>query len=138
MGIANKITVYNNMLMDRLSNQRTDSAGDTPQNRVPDANLVINATFERCFVENVRAMTKGLTRREAQILSEVMKGSAIKEIAEAVNLSTQGVKAHLTKLFRKFQVTNRSQLILAVLEQVTPLDGALGLLQESLVGTQKE
>jgi hypothetical protein len=53
-----------------------------------------------------------------------------------VFLSHQGVKAHLTTLFRKFAVKNRSQLILRVVDEVTPVDSISRLVREGLQDTR--
>jgi hypothetical protein len=42
------------------------------------------------------------------------------------------VKAHLTTLFRKFKVKNRSQLILSTLDEVSPVESITGLFQQGL------
>ena len=73
-----------------------------------------------------------LTRRETEILCEVVKGLAIKQIAEQVHLSHQGVKMHLAKLFRKFKVANRNQLILATFDAISPVRELSILLRNGL------
>jgi DNA-binding NarL/FixJ family response regulator len=47
-------------------------------------------------------------------------------------LSHQGVKAHLTNLFRKFGVKNRAQLILTVIDEVSPVGSLSGMVYEGL------
>ena len=61
-----------------------------------------------------------------------MKGLAIKQIAERVHLSHQGVKMHLAKLFRKFKVSNRNQLILAAFDEMSPVEDLSLLLHNGL------
>ncbi|MGB5260046.1 MAG: response regulator transcription factor [Gammaproteobacteria bacterium] len=80
----------------------------------------------------VRSMSHRLTSREAEVLGLVMMGLSTSEIAERVFLSHQGVKAHLTTLFRKFGVKNRSQLILRALDEVTPVESISGLMCKGL------
>ena len=80
----------------------------------------------------VESMRTRLTSRETEVLSLIMMGLSTSEIAERVFLSHQGVKAHLTTLFRKFGVKNRSQLILRVVDEVTPVDSITGLVREGL------
>jgi two-component system nitrate/nitrite response regulator NarP len=84
------------------------------------------------YSERIDQLCDRLTRREIEILGEVVRGLAIKQIAERVHLSHQGVKMHLAKLFRKFNVTNRNQLILAVFEEISPLEGLSALLCDDL------
>ncbi|UCE77166.1 MAG: response regulator transcription factor [Gammaproteobacteria bacterium] len=70
---------------------------------------------------NIDSMCQELTRREKEILCQVIRGYAIKQIAAEVHLSHQGVKMHLARLFRKFGASNRNQLILAVLDRISPV-----------------
>jgi DNA-binding NarL/FixJ family response regulator len=80
----------------------------------------------------VRRLDGRLTLREAEVLELILQGLSTGEIAERIFLSNQGVKAHLTTLFRKFDVKNRSQLILAVLDEVGPVEGITALVCQSL------
>jgi len=84
------------------------------------------------FSERIEQLCERLTRREIEILSEVIKGLAIKQIAEQVHLSHQGVKMHLAKLFKKFNVTNRNQLILAAFDVMSPAEDLSVLLRNGL------
>jgi DNA-binding NarL/FixJ family response regulator len=80
----------------------------------------------------VHSMSHRLTNRETEVLGLIMMGLSTREIAEHVFLSHQGVKAHLTTLFRKFGVRNRSQLILRTLDEVTPVDSISRLVRKGL------
>jgi DNA-binding NarL/FixJ family response regulator len=82
----------------------------------------IDAILESQFNERIERLCEQLTWREIEILCKVAKGLAIKQIAEAVHLSHQGVKMHLAKLFKKFKVSNRNQLILAVFDEISPIE----------------
>ncbi len=82
--------------------------------------------------DRVRNLDERLTVREAEVLELIMQGLSTGEIAECIFLSNQGVKAHLTTLFRKFNVKNRSQLILAVLDEVSPVESITGLFRQGL------
>lgn len=97
--------------------------------------------MERFIVDNalvdgihsrVVSLSRRLTNREAEVLSLVMSGLSTREIAERVFLSHQGVKAHLTTLFRKFEVKNRSQLILRALDEVSPVESITSLVKDGL------
>jgi len=88
--------------------------------------------LETQFNEKIDQLCTKLTRRETEILHEVVKGLAIKQIAEQVHLSHQGVKMHLAKLFRKFKVTNRNQLILAAFDEMSPVENLSTLLRNGL------
>lgn len=88
--------------------------------------------LESRFSERIEKLCHQLTRRETEILCEVIKGLAIKQIAEQVHLSHQGVKMHLAKLFKKFNVSNRNQLILATFDAISPVEDLTVLLRNGL------
>jgi DNA-binding NarL/FixJ family response regulator len=50
-----------------------------------------------------------LTRREREILTHVSEGMANAEIARLLWVSEQTVKFHLSNIYRKLNVTNRTQ-----------------------------
>lgn len=58
-----------------------------------------------------------VTKREWEVGRFVAQGMTNSEIAEVMYLSPTTVKAHLSSLFAKLQVTNRVQLAVRVLEQ---------------------
>ena len=91
-----------------------------------------DAAVESQFYSKIELLCSNLTRRETEILCEVIKGLAIKQIAERVHLSHQGVKMHLAKLFRKFKVSNRNQLILAAFDEMSPVEDLSLLLHNGL------
>jgi two-component system nitrate/nitrite response regulator NarL len=59
-----------------------------------------------------QAKAFGLTRRELQVLREVVAGYTNKEIAERIQISENTVKAHLTHIFDKLGASNRVELAL--------------------------
>jgi len=52
-----------------------------------------------------------LTERQRQILLFVRRGLTNKEIAEELGITEDGVKAHLSRLFLRYDVTNRVELL---------------------------
>lgn len=56
----------------------------------------------------------GLTKREKEVLEEVIKGLSNKEIAAALYISEHTVKNHMTKIIRKLKVSDRSGAIAKV------------------------
>ncbi len=82
--------------------------------------------------EKARKLRESLTVREAQILVLVMRGLSVKELAREVHLSEQGVKVHLSRLFARFDVHNRAQLILAVMKQLAPCGGLFDNIMQGL------
>ena len=60
-----------------------------------------------------RDRRQALTQRQHEILTHVRRGFTNKEIAEELGISEDGVKAHLSRLFLRFSVTNRVELLAA-------------------------
>jgi two-component system, NarL family, response regulator YdfI len=52
-----------------------------------------------------------LTKRELTILYALQRGETNKEIAQALSLAEQTVKFHLTNLYRKLEVTSRTEAV---------------------------
>lgn len=57
-----------------------------------------------------------LTERERDVLDLVCDGATSKEIGHRLGISEQAVKAHISRLFRKYGVTNRAGLAAAATE----------------------
>jgi two-component system response regulator DegU len=67
----------------------------------------------------------GLTERELEVLRLVGQGASNKEIAQALFISEKTAKNHLTHIFEKLGVTDRTQAALyAVRAGLVPLKGA--------------
>lgn len=58
---------------------------------------------------------KNLSDREREILSHLAKGYSYKEIGEELFISTETVRGHLRKVYKKLQVRSSSQAILKYL-----------------------
>jgi DNA-binding NarL/FixJ family response regulator len=56
--------------------------------------------------------SNGLTKREEEILSYLMKGYFYKEIAGELFISTETVRTHIRNIYEKLQVRTRSEAIL--------------------------
>ncbi|WP_439504319.1 response regulator transcription factor [Sediminibacterium sp.] len=54
-----------------------------------------------------------LTKREVQILSELSKGATDAEIAGVLNISVETIKSHNKNIYKKLNVCNRSEAIVA-------------------------
>jgi DNA-binding NarL/FixJ family response regulator len=93
----------------------------------------INArSLQDSIYMRARVIGERLTNRELEVLELVLQGMSTSEIAERIFLSHQGVKAHLTTLFRKFNVKNRPQLILSALDEVSPVESITSIFQQGL------
>jgi two-component system NarL family response regulator len=67
--------------------------------------------------------TCGLSERELEILTYVVKGSSNREIGQALFISEKTVKNHLSSIFRKLEVEDRTQAALkAVKLKIIQLD----------------
>jgi DNA-binding CsgD family transcriptional regulator len=57
----------------------------------------------------------GLTHREAEVAEATTKGFTNRESAQLLFVTEKTIKFHLTNIYRKMNVTSRSQLIVKVL-----------------------
>lgn len=72
-----------------------------------------------------RPPLSSLTRREFEILTQLVGGTSNKEIAQALGLTEITIKSHLRNVFRKIGANNRTQAVaLALREGVKPADHA--------------
>ncbi len=67
------------------------------------------------------ASTLGLTKRESQIVQSVFDNLPENEIAKRFRISVHTVHTHLNRLFKKLNVTTRTELVLRVMEQLISL-----------------
>lgn len=68
----------------------------------------------------------GLTERQAQILSRMMKGEPNKIICRELNIAESTVKNQVTAILKALNVTSRTQAVLAAAEMNLALPGARG------------
>ena len=80
---------------------------------------------------------KQLTFREKQVVQLVAQGKANKEIAFDLLLTEGTIKEYLNRIFRKVEVSNRTELAIWALTQraatESPYEGGTGLENRSLV-----
>lgn len=62
----------------------------------------------------VHARTPQLTERQRMVVAHVRQGYSNREIGEKLGISEDGVKAHLSRLYLRYGVTNRVELLTAV------------------------
>jgi DNA-binding NarL/FixJ family response regulator len=65
-------------------------------------------------VASARAALRALTGRELDVAREVGRGHSNAEIGTRLHLSVPTVKAHVSRVFDKLQVTNRVQIAILV------------------------
>ncbi|MCH1625191.1 response regulator [Ferdinandcohnia quinoae] len=70
-----------------------------------------------------QAKDTALTEREREVLQCLVEGLSNKEIADRLYISDKTVKIHVSKIFKKFEVKSRSQVVIyAVQNQLVPLN----------------
>ena len=62
----------------------------------------------------VHARASQLTERQRMVVAHVRQGYSNREIGEKLAISEDGVKAHLSRLYLRYGVTNRVELIATV------------------------
>ncbi len=59
----------------------------------------------------------GLTPRECELLILIARGMVVKEIAHALKISEKTVRNHISSMYRKLAVYDRSQLVIYALKK---------------------
>ena len=59
-----------------------------------------------------------LTGRESEVIYHIQKGCTNKEIAEILNISSNTVKTHIDKIFKKLNVCNRTQAAMKIKHEI--------------------
>ena len=93
-----------------------------------DMEIVIEDTI----YERMEDLNGELSPRELEVMHWVMQGFATRDIAQRIHLSEQSVKLHLGRMFKKFDVSNRSQLILSMFARVCPMSHMVSLIRMSV------
>jgi DNA-binding NarL/FixJ family response regulator len=66
------------------------------------------------------ARSTSISRKEQEIIALVSQGYRNREIAARLFISEQTVKAHISRIFRKFNISSRSQLVPLALQYRLP------------------
>jgi len=88
--------------------------------------------IEQSIKERISLLSEQMTARESDVFCLILEGLSTKEIAAQIHMSEPTVKQHLTRLFKKFDVSNRSQLILSAFERVCPVTNMIKLFRRTL------
>jgi DNA-binding NarL/FixJ family response regulator len=70
-----------------------------------------------------RSVQSPLTSREAAVLEQMAEGKSSKQIARALEISPQTVKNHISHIFSKLDVTDRTSAVLVALRHGWIKDG---------------
>lgn len=70
------------------------------------------------FISDVAASPEDvhLTKRESEVLDFLIEGLANKDIANALNVALPTIKLHVSNIFKKLNVKNRTQAALMAFE----------------------
>jgi DNA-binding NarL/FixJ family response regulator len=71
--------------------------------------VALDSLVARCIVDRVKQET--LTRREEEILGEIMLGFSNKRIASRLTVSDGTVKSHVKSILRKLNATSRTEAV---------------------------
>jgi DNA-binding NarL/FixJ family response regulator len=73
---------------------------------------VAGRVLDRATARNARGPHEGLTERETEVLELIAQGVANKQIARQLGISDKTVRNHLSHIYRKLRITDRSQAVL--------------------------
>lgn len=76
----------------------------------PEAKTVIESVSKKPH------FTNKLSKREIEVLREMAKGKTNKEIAQTLFVSEKTIKTHVSHIFNKLQVTDRTQAAIYAIE----------------------
>jgi len=66
---------------------------------------------ETTQTQETQASDHGLTHREYEVLTHISRGFSYQEIAHILNLSTNTIRAHIRNMYRKLEVSSRSEAV---------------------------
>jgi len=64
-----------------------------------------------------KGLTESLTKKEMDVLRLVARGMTNKEIAEELNLKVQTARSRLKKIFKKFNVSSRTEAVMYAMKK---------------------
>jgi DNA-binding CsgD family transcriptional regulator len=78
----------------------------------------INILRSKCITESplhhLEDIAQGISPREQQVVFEIVQGKSNKQIAKTLSLSNFTIENHLRRIYQKFGVKSRTELIAAV------------------------
>jgi DNA-binding NarL/FixJ family response regulator len=81
------------------------------------ASQVLNAFRQTEMDRDTQSIYSPLSSRELQVLELVATGQTNKEIAQALDISNQTVKNHISSILRKLAVNDRMQAVFYALSR---------------------
>ncbi len=79
-------------------------------------NSKLKALLSKAGTISKNGTLNNVSKREQQIVNLIQKGYKNKEIAQDLFLSEQTIKAHVSRIFKKFNVSSRSQLMALIMK----------------------
>jgi len=64
-----------------------------------------------------------LPRRQRQVIRQLFEGRSDKQIADAIGVALPTVRSHLRRIYGKFDVQDRTELILFIVREFIRIDG---------------
>lgn len=100
----------------------------TRKQRVPIGAIEMEVQLTNA-VDLVLGEAVRLTRRETQVRDGILRGLANKEIAKELYIGERTVKFHVSTLYQKYGVRNRTELVYGLARAKTPekIDGTASL-----------
>lgn len=83
----------------------------------PRIATILYKNYKQLLYKEIRRPENFLTRREWEILAELVKGFQNDEIAENLAISDKTVKNHITSILRKLSVKDRTNAVLMALRE---------------------
>ncbi len=77
----------------------------------------LKAVLEDNDVLSRKGTIKGMTQRHQEIIDCVCQGLSNKEIGDTLGVSSDTVKAHLNRIFRRLHISSREQLMALMLDR---------------------
>lgn len=92
----------------------TASVGIDPNNSREKITKI--STLERDYrLDLFNSLVQHMTPRQKQVTGFLMSGLSNKEIATKMSITESTVKAHVSEILRKLQVTTRTQAVIVLL-----------------------
>jgi DNA-binding NarL/FixJ family response regulator len=88
-------------------------------------------TLEQAIMERLDSVQKILTKQERIVFEMVLAGLSTRDIADRTHRSEQSVKMHLGRMFKKFNVPSRAQLIVEIYARICPVQNMVRLIRNA-------
>ena len=92
-----------------------------PRPRLPQHRKLLGAAILSDHAWSEIAKALGITKREMQIIQGVFDNHTQQGIASRLNMNEHTAHTHLNRLFKKLNITTRTELVLRIMEQMIAL-----------------